>query len=248
MASFAALVLAGTRPGGDPFAQSQGVSHKGLIEIGGQPMISRVIAALFSAGAGRIIVSTDDPRLRDIAETLGAETIPSAHGPSESAALGLAAAGAPLLITTSDHALLRPEWICTLIEGTPANADLAVMLARRDQVERALPGSRRTYLRFADGDWSGCNLFYLQTDRAKAAIDLWRSVEQDRKRPWRIAARLGPATLLAMVFRRLTLAEGLARLGHRIGLSAALVPAPNGLAAVDVDKITDLATVRTLLE
>ena len=248
MASFAALVLAGTRPGGDPFAQSQGVSHKGLIEIGGQPMISRVIAALSSAGAGRIIVSTDDPRLRDIAETLGAETIPAAHGPSESAALGLAAAGAPLLITTSDHALLRPEWICTLIEGTPANADLAVMLARRDQVERALLGSRRTYLRFADGDWSGCNLFYLQTDRAKAAIDLWRSVEQDRKRPWRIAARLGPATLLAMVFRRLTLAEGLARLGHRIGLSAALVPAPNGLAAVDVDKITDLATVRTLLE
>ena len=31
----AALVLAGTRPGGDPFAMEQGVAHKALIEIDG---------------------------------------------------------------------------------------------------------------------------------------------------------------------------------------------------------------------
>lgn len=121
------------------------------------------------------------------------------------------------------------------------------MLARQDRVEAALPGARRTYLAFADGRWSGCNLFYLRTERAEAAIDLWQMVEADRKRPWRIAARLGPATLLSMLLRRLTLAEGIARLGRRIGIEAALVPATDGLAAVDVDKPADLVAVRRLV-
>ena len=43
----------------------------------------------------------------------------------------------------------------------------------------------------ADGDFSGCNLFLLATTRAEAAIATWQAVEADRKRPWRIAARLG---------------------------------------------------------
>ena len=47
---------------------------------------------------------------------------------------------------------------------------------------------RRTWLRFADGQWSGCNLFLLQSRRAQAAIATWSAVEADRKRPWRIAA------------------------------------------------------------
>ena len=118
------------------------------------------------------------------------------------------------------------------------------MLARRDRVEAAEPASRRTYLKFADGEWSGCNLFYLRTERARAAIDIWQKVEADRKRPWRIAARLGPATLFLMLTRRLTLAEGIARLGKRISIEAALVPATDGLAAIDVDKPADLALVR----
>ena len=243
-----ALVLAGTRPGGDPFAASQAVSHKALIDVAGQPMIARVIAAMHGAGAGRVMVATDDEAVRSIARKAGAEVLPAAaEGPSQTTALGLEEAGPPLLVTTSDHALLRAEWVRALIDATPAGADVSIMLARRADVERAVPLGKRTYLRFADGDWSGCNLFYLRSERARAAIDVWRSVEADRKRPWRIAARLGPGTLMAMALRRLTLAEGIARLGRQIGIEAALVPAPDGLAAVDVDKEADLVTVRKVL-
>ncbi len=38
-----------------------------------------------------------------------------------------------------------------------------------------------------------------------AAIGLWMSVEQDRKRPWRIVRRLGPGLLLRYLAGRLTL-------------------------------------------
>ena len=111
----------------------------------------------------------------------------------------------------------------------------------------AAPGSRRTYLRFADGDWSGCNLFLLATPQAIAAIQLWQTVERDRKRPWRIVRRLGPGLLLRYLLGRLSLSDAVAALGRRIGVSAVVVECPDGLAAVDVDKPSDLDFVRNHL-
>ncbi len=240
----AALVLAGSRPGGDPLAEAEGVAHKALIEVGGEPMLARVIAALRAAGIERIAVSASDPQVAALAQGRGAEVLPTGAGPSASVARAFAAIGAPLLVTTSDHALLRPEWVRDFIADTPREADVAVLLARRDAVELALPGARRTWLKLADGDWSGCNLFLLSTPRAEAAVATWQAVEADRKRPWRIAARLGLGTLWRYATGRLTLAEAVAGLGRRIGIEARAVAARDGLAAVDVDKRADLEDVR----
>ncbi|MDR6127827.1 hypothetical protein QE452_002491 [Sphingomonas sp. SORGH_AS438] len=111
---------------------------------------------------------------------------------------------------------------------------------------RWAPATRRTWLRFADGDWSGCNLFWLATPEAALAIGLWSQVEADRKRPWRIVWRLGPLLLLRYLFGRLTLAAAVRHLGRRAGVETAVVPSPFGLAAIDVDKPDDLDLVRTL--
>ncbi|KLI63992.1 nucleotidyltransferase family protein [Aurantiacibacter marinus] len=243
----AALVLAGTREGGDPFAQAQGASHKALIDVEGVPILQRVVDALFKAGITRIVVSCDPGPVSDLAQALDCETLPTGRGPSASVGLALKNIGAPLLVTTSDHALLEAAWVRELIDNTPGDCDVSVMLARREEIDQAMPGSKRTYLRFADGHWSGCNLFYLQTASAERAINIWSTVEADRKRPWRIVARLGFGTLFSMLLGRLTLADGLARLGQKIGIRASLVPASNGLAAVDVDNAEDLSAVRALL-
>src|SRR3546814_6960591 len=120
------------------------------------------------------------------------------------------------------------------------------LLARREAIEAAAPATRRTYLRFADGDWSGCNLFHFASPRAAAAIDLWRHVEADRKRPWRIVRRLGPGLLFRYLVRRLTLADAVAHLGRRAGVSAHVGAEEDGRAAIDVDKPDDLDLVRQL--
>jgi len=246
--SFNALILAGSRGGVDPVAAYAGVAHKALIEIDGRSMLARVVDALHAAGAGRILVSTNTELVRLEALALGTELIVSEAGPSASAARGFALAGAPLLLTAADHALLHPEWITTFLGKVPADADVAVLLARRETIERDAPKTRRTYLHFADGDWSGCNLFWLATPAANAALELWQEVEQHRKQPWRIVRRLGIMPLIRYAAGRLTLAAALAEIGNRAGIRARMVESPFGLAAVDVDKPSDLDLVRGLVE
>ncbi|KQU62557.1 cobalamin biosynthesis protein CobY [Sphingomonas sp. Leaf339] len=246
--AWSALILAGSRPGAvDPLAAYAGVPHKALIVLDGETLLSRVAVAVRGAGAMTVAVSADDAAVVAEANRLHLRVIPTASGPSGSVARGLEALGTPLLVTTADHALLRPAWIDRFIADLPPGTDVATLLARQDVIEAAAPGTRRTYLRFADGAWSGCNLFWLATPRAAGAIGLWAQVEADRKRPWRIVRRLGPGLLLRYLTGRLTLNDAVRHLGHRAGVEVAVVVTPFGLAAVDVDKPADLDLVRTLI-
>lgn len=242
-----ALVLAGSRGGTDPVAAAEGVTHKALVRVGQSTMLERVICALRQAGVRRVLVSTDTPGTVALACAAGAEIVEPGAGPSQSVALAMELSGAPLLVTTADHALLSPEWVRHFVANAPATADVAIMLARQQDVMSAVPSTRRTWLRFADGAWSGCNLFLLATDRAALAVDQWCAVERERKRPWRLAARLGWATFSEYLAGNLTLSDAIGRVGQRMGISAALVPASHGLAAVDVDKVEDLELVRAIV-
>ena len=243
-----ALVLAGSRPGApDPVAASEGVAHKVLSIVGGQTLLERVVRALREYGVAQVAVSANNPAVEAEALRLGTTLMPTARGPSESVGLAFEQFGAPLLVTTGDHPLLEAAWIKDLVEDTPGDADIAMMLAERGRVERAAPDTHRTWLSFADGQWSGCNLFLLASPNAGRAIAAWKQVETDRKRPWRIARRLGLGALWSYWRGKLTLAAAIARLGATLGVTAALVPAKDGRAAIDVDKPEDLALVRQLV-
>lgn len=244
----AAVILAGSREEPDPLALAEGVTHKALIVLAGDPLLTRVARALRGAGIERIAVSASDPEVIALAEALDCIVLCPASGPSGSVGIALETLGAPLLVTTTDHALLRPQWIRDFLSDADPASDVSVLLARRADVEAALPGSRRTWLRFADGAWSGCNLFLLATPQAAGAVETWQQVEAERKRPWRIAARLGWSTLFSFALGRLALGEAIARLGRKVGIVAGIVAARDGLAAVDVDKPADLADVRKLTE
>lgn len=250
-----ALVLAGTRAGGDPLAAAAGVTHKALIEVGGRTMIEHVVGVLDAIPeTARILVAIERPevlallpRLRPPFCRRAVEFLPAAAGPSASVAAALAVAGTPLLVTTADHALLRPEWIRELLDAAPAEADAVATLARRERVLAAVPHTRRTYLRFADGAFSGCNLFLLQRPAARGVIEFWQRIESERRRPLRMMLRLGPGFALRYLSGRLRLADALARLGQLSGAHIAVVEMQDGRAAIDVDKPEDLVIARGLM-
>jgi GTP:adenosylcobinamide-phosphate guanylyltransferase len=240
-----ALVLAGVRPGGDSLADFAGVSHKALIPIGGTPMLERVVGALRESGRiNRIVISIDRPELVTIDDV---EVIRSGATLSESVIDALNRLGAPLLVTTADHALLEPEWVRYFLDHVP-DKEIAVGLARSDAVMAETPDTKRTFLRFADGAFSGCNLFYFRSLGARSAVRLWRVVEAERKKPWKLLRRLGPRELFAFLTGRLTLQMALDRVEAIAGVSVGAVEMPFGRAAIDVDKPADLILVRRLIE
>ncbi|MBD2841677.1 nucleotidyltransferase family protein [Erythrobacter rubeus] len=243
-----ALVLAGSRPGVDSLAESENVPHKALIDLAGKTMLARVISALKESSVEEILVASNDPEVARAATELGATPVSAEQGPSATVLSTVRQFGAPLIVTTSDHGLLQGDWVDLLMHQTRDGLDMGIMMASCDLIKAELPHSKRTYLRFSDGNWSGCNLFYLKTPQAAAAIELWSMVEKDRKKPWKIAARLGPGTLLSMLVGRLSVGTAIGRLGDQVDAKVGVVPAPSGLAAVDADTRLDLADMRSVLE
>ena len=246
------MVLAGSRPGRDEFAASHGTDLKALIAVGGVAMVARPVSALLAAPeiiAVRVLaqqaeriaaVLPDDPRLSVFAS-----------GPTIAATIEALLADPdtsfPLLVTTADHALLDAAMISDFC-AQAAGADLAIGLVERAALDARLPQTQRTWIKFRGGAYSGANLFAFGSRDAAKAIALWRSVEQDRKKGWRMIAALGPAVLLGAVLRVRTLDQTLTSIGRRLGLTIRKVEMANPLAAVDVDKPADFALVTDILE
>jgi GTP:adenosylcobinamide-phosphate guanylyltransferase len=246
-----ALVLAGSRQGAaDPMAMAAGVSHKALLPVAGVPMLQRVLTALRnSSGVGRIVVMIEAPERSLAAHPLDATVLlrPAGASPSRSVAAALEEFGTPLLVTTADHALLTPAMVARFLADVPDGADVAAGLARAEVVLAAWPNTRRTWLRFRDGRFTGCNLFWMGSARAAAVVRFWREVEQQRKKPAAMVRLLGPWILLRYVLGLLSLPAALAALGARTGARLATVELPFAEAAVDVDKPADLELAEAVL-
>ncbi|MCY7270880.1 MAG: NTP transferase domain-containing protein [Sphingomonas bacterium] len=245
-----ALLLAGSRPGGDPFAEVHGAKAKALILVAGTPMISRPARALLDderidrvrvlAQDGALLAAAlpDDPRLT--IERSGATIAATIE-----AIIADPATRWPLLVTTADHALLDGAMIddfCARAEG----ADVAIGLVEQRALMARLPQTKRTWIGFRGGSYSGANLFALGSPKAARAVRLWREVEQDRKKGWKLLVALGLPGLLGLARLR-TLEQVLDAMGQRLGLSIRAVELANPLAAVDVDKSADLTLVEAII-
>ena len=251
MNGWTALLLAGSRPGKDRFAARYGAAIKPLIPIAGEPMVLRPLRALLASDRIESIrLLTQE--LDDIAAVLPDDPKWSVE-PSE----GTIAATLericnddrtrwPLLVTTADHALLDQGMIdqfCAEAEG----ADLAIGVVTKSALKRRLPQSRRTWIGFRRGKYTGANLFALGSPKAMQAIALWREVEQDRKKGWRLLLALGWPGILGLLRLR-TIDQTLDSMGRRLGLTLRAVRLDDPLAAVDVDKPQDHELVTAILE
>jgi len=247
---YTAIVLAGSRPGGDPFAAQFGNDIKALVAVAGEPMVRRPVRALLaSQNVDRVLVLCqapdriaavipDDPRIeiRQSTDTIAATMLGICHDQH---------IRWPLLVTTADHALLDTATVDEFCAGA-TGADLAVGVVERRVLMGRFPKSERTWLRFRGGAYTGANLFALRSPKVSRAIELWRSVEQDRKKGWRLIALVGPAMLAGTLLRLVSLDNVLSRLGHKLNLAIEAVPLSNPVAGIDVDKPADHTLVEEI--
>ena len=253
-AAISVIVLAADRGPGDPLAVNAGVTGKVLVEIGGKPMLTRVMEAVCGfAGAGPLmVVSRDDPAYAQAAD-VGREfqRVDPASGPAASAvaAMNRIDPSETVLLVTGDHPLLQPAWLEQFVARADASgADAVVGLVDHAAIVARFPDSRRTRYRFSDVSVCGTNLFYFAGLRGRAVVEQWRVFETHRKKPWKIVGRLGPWNLLRYLAGRLSLAAAMDALSRRMGfrLSAVMLDAPE--AAIDVDSQADLELVTRIIE
>lgn len=251
-----ALLLAGARPIPDPLAVAAGVAVKPLVPVRGEPMINRPARALLAHPAvDRLVILTQAP---DLFAADPATAWLAAHPQVrfEKSGGGIASSllalmerpdtSFPLLMTTADHVLLDQAMLDQFV-GEASGADIAVALVERATLLARYPASRRTWLKFRDGWWSGANIFWFGSAKASPVIALWQEVEQDRKKGWKILAAFGPLPLLGALLRILTLRGGIARMGRRFGLTARLVAMAQAEACIDADKPADVTLIEAIL-
>jgi len=244
--SVSVLILAGQRDGViDPLCAQAGIARKAVIPINGRPMIDYVLEALENAG----LKTPYHVSGFDAAYDKRLSQSPSGAGPADSAASALSAGiNFPCVITTADHPLLTAEVLNHFIkDARKTGADVCVGFADKGVIQPAYPNVKRTYLNFSDRSVSGCNLFHIKNQQGLAAIEFWKQAQHLRKRPLKLARRLGWGVLFNYLFGRLSLADAFDYASKRLGITARPILIPIAEAAIDVDKPSDKVLVEAIL-
>lgn len=251
-ARWTVLLLAGSRPGGDPLTRSLGVDYKPLLPIKGEPMLLRPIRALLQVEEVATIrvltqqperlegVLPDDPRvaIEKSDATIAATLLRICDDP---------ATPFPLLVTAADHALLTPGMVREFLAAS-TDCDVSVAVVSRTNMLARFPEAQRTWLRFGRELFSGANLFALNTPAAKAGVERWRAIEQDRKKGWRVLMQLGLPLFLGAVLRIRDIHQTARGLGRSLKIGLKAVEMTDPIAAIDVDKPADYSLVNAILD
>lgn len=249
-----AVILAGRRASGDVIEAETG-HHKAFLEFDGTSAITRVLKALkgvTSIKEAWIIAPEDlSKEFSEIdIEGIITSVLPAADGPSQSLlnVFQQVSKGDSLLVTTCDLPLLTTEIVSTFVNGIADDVDVAAGVVTRQVYEAAYPNTRRTYIKFRDISFSGANLFYFDPIAADPLMQFWRQLEDNRKQPLKMAAQIGVLTGLKYSLGMLTKSDAVQAIIGKTGVRAGFVELPEAKAAIDVDKMEDIATVREIFE
>jgi GTP:adenosylcobinamide-phosphate guanylyltransferase len=253
------ILPAGRRPGiTDPLAAARRLSFKAHVSVSGEAMLSRVAKILLACPeVACIVILAQEPdaltAYEDCRWLAGHPKIQFeiSSGSISASVHSLLTSGRvtyPAVLTTADHVLVTPEMFSHFLsQARAASTDVAVAMVEQKTLLQAYPGNQRTWLKFTDGWWSGANLFGLFSPRVLPALELWQTIEQDRKKGLKIIAAFGPWLLLRVLLKSISLRDGLAKAGARLGLKASLIAMPMAEACIDVDKESDLVLAEKIL-
>lgn len=248
---FTAVVLAGSRRGElDEVAVAGGVACKALAPVAGVSMLERVVRALQTSDlvddilvsiSSEICLDREVPNL-DIRQ-VAPDVTPVV---SVQKVLDVVKDDVPVLLTTADHALLTSEMIQSFISGFDGERfEAAAAMLPLDILTRTYPQMRRTRLRFRGGGYKSCNLFIFSSRKAAYRVmNLWKQIEGERKRPWRLAFHLGPDILVKYFLGQLSLDDAFNRLSQLSNTRVQPVKMSIPEAAIDVDTVENYDFVR----
>lgn len=247
-----AVVLAGGEDRGE-IAQETGVSHRPLLEVGGRPMIQRVLAALRGAVAvQRVVLVAPGAVQAVVGEEAVDERVDAGESFVDNIERGIAATSPAVdfvLVITGDLPLLTPAAVNDLIQQSLASRqDVAYPIIPKDSCERAFPGAKRTYVKVREGVFTGGNGVVAARDFFELRRELIRRLFESRKNPIKLASMFGLGFVLGLLTGRLSIPQLEARAGEIIGGRVAAIISTHPELGFDVDKLDDLNLARRAAE
>ena len=253
------VIVAGGRPALDdplyPHTQGQ---PKALLEVAGRPLLDYIVQAMLQARSVERIVVAGLPEALARAHGVAGRGHQVQFVDDQGGMIANALAGLAL------HRQRRPDTRHVLFASADIPAATGLMIDRvldqcrpftsaayyfmveRGAMERAYPGSNRTYTRLRDMEVAGADLVIADAHIADNS-QLFEAIAAGRKQPWKMARIAGLSTILALLAHRLTL-EGIQRRSSRVlgaPVSVSLLDHPE--LAMDVDKPNQLLLLRDLL-
>jgi molybdopterin-guanine dinucleotide biosynthesis protein A len=252
-----AVVLAGGDPEKDAelLAYAGGVPSKALIELGGRTFLEHVLSALLGVEqVRRIAVVGLAPEHRP---DLGPQVVFAA---GRGSMLGNGEAGVECLRTTGeiseriltstcDIPLVTSEVVSDLISRCLAyDVDFCYPIISQEVMERAFPGSGRTFVPLVDGRYAGGDMGMAKLTMLDKSRDKLQEVVGQRKTFWRQVRVIGLSALVLFLLRRLTVARVERRVAQVLDIAGKAVVLPHAEVAMDVDKPHHLDVVRAAYE
>lgn len=247
-----AVVLAGGEDRGDIAAET-GVIYRPLLDVGGKPILQRLLAALRGASEVDRVCLVAPPEVQAVASEIAVDLrVESGDSFFDNLQRGVKETEPgtdQVLVITGDLPLVTPAAINDLVrQSASARADVAYAIIPKDSCERRFPEGRRTYVRLRDGTFTGGNGVVLTRQFVAMRGELIGRLYAARKNPVKLAALLGIGFLFGLVTGRLRLAQLEARASRLVGGRVAAVISTYPELGFDVDKLEDLNLARRAAE
>lgn len=249
--TMSAVVLAGRRNDGK-LKDCATEEWEALIDIGGRPMVSYVLDALLSSSyVGHIFLVAPRDVFGQIYESDRVSVIEPGDSIVENCLKGCHATpeGGFVLISTSDLPFLSADVVDAFVRQCfEKDADFYYPAVLRDAVENRFPGVKRTFVSIKDGDFTGGNVFVARRSVIDTVASKAGAFIENRKSPIKQAGVLGWGFIIKLLLHTLTIDELERTITRSFGARAAAVVTSASEIGVDVDKPSDLALARSMLD
>ena len=247
-----AVVLAGGVERGEIAAET-GVAHRALLEVGGKPIIQRILAALRGASSvGEVALVAPEPVQAAVTEDAVDLRVGAGESFVENIERGVEATTGgsdAVLVLTGDLPMLTPPAVNDFVQQSlAARADVTYAIIPKESCERRFPGGRRTYVKLREGTYTGGNGVVLTRDFVRLRRDLIEKLFAARKHPLKLAGILGVSFIFGLVTGRLKIASVEARASRVVGGRVAAIISAYPELGFDVDKMEDLMLARRVAD
>lgn len=243
MSSVDAVVLAGS-------SRTPEHGNRAMKEIAGRPMVQWVVDALrASSSVGRIVVVGD-------VTAEGVEAVyPSGEGMVDNIRIGADALGdcERLLSVCADIPFLTAESVDDFVaRGIETGGEFVYPVISREDCQAAFPGMKRTYLKTAEGTFTGGNITLISAVMVRNNWELISQAHAARKEVLKLAGLIGWGVLVRVIVGQLIPAtlklSALEKAASRVmGAKAVALPTRFAGIGADIDKPDDFAVAELLL-